>query len=594
MRSIVNFQELTSGLLEFGKSATGQTLIIAGVLLYLSWQMLSPLHFLITDTALRFTQVEQIVAHDWQTLAIDYPQRLFDPELEHLVFTGAAGMVDGQLYLMITPYLPIMAAFFYSILGSGGLGIVPAIGGIFTAVALYKLARFTRLPYPSLILWTTVFATPILIYSVKLWDHTLATALAAWAIYFTVRGLEEERPRSTGFLLAGGACLGLSLGQRPEMYIFVSAVAATFLLLVRPLFRPGLIIAIGGLAGALPIWISQWVWVGHPLGMAFAANILGYGRIASPTTTTDALTTYSQYFLDFVTIIQYFTALPNQKAVAASIYTIIGATIIVLTIRAQPRFLTGLLLLGLAVLSAGYSMWFDFVTREFVAGILPTLPLFVFALVYPGYYGRWVYNQQAYKFVADVALLFLAFTLLFSGSHGGSQWGSRYLLPLYPLLIFMGWFTFASYEKFLGGSNKKAQAAWCFAAISLLLMSIVLQFAGLRTLRLQQQKVGQIQAMVTDLPAEIILTDHYFFPSKMASVKGKLFFYVTTKEDVEKLMLRFAAGGIEQIAIIPVTYFVPEHPPLEIPDRAGGVILREIEPLIYELHWTHKELGRGK
>jgi hypothetical protein len=81
-----------------------------------AWELakgLLPLHFLISDTGLRFIQIQELIANNWQTLAISYPQRVFDPELQHLPYSGAALVIDDQLYLYLSPFFNIAAAFFY-------------------------------------------------------------------------------------------------------------------------------------------------------------------------------------------------------------------------------------------------------------------------------------------------------------------------------------------------------------------------------------------------------------------------------------------------------------------------------------------------
>jgi hypothetical protein len=564
-----------------------QVAVLTGLLFYISWQMLSLRLFLINDTGLRFIQIQEIIANDWQTLAISYPQRIYDTELQHLPYTGAAIVIGEQIFIAISPFFNIATAYFYHTLGSAGLSVVPTLGAVVTAVALFQLGRLTGLPYARVLLWATVFATPILIYSVKLWDHTLSTALSTWAIYFIVRGLQKQ-PRSTLFLLGGGVCLGLGLGQRPEMYPFTLAVAGSLLLTTKLALKPTALVAAGGLLGALPVWIAQWLWVGHPMGMSVGAIFFGYGRAssepisaASVTTVTTAVT---QLSLDLFKAGRFLFDVPDHLTLAASLGLAVGAVIIVLAIRAQPRRMNLALLLGFVILLLSYSIWFHYGSQRFVVGIFPTFPLFVFALAYPGYHGRWAYNQQTYKFVAVTAILFLTLILTLWPAYGGYQWGSRYLLAIYPLLIYMGWFTFASYEKFLGESNKKAQAVWRIMAFGLLVASTLLQFTGVRTLHSIYQELDQIRTIVADLPTDIILTNHYYLASHVASLPEKQIFYVTGEEDIKKLVRRFAAGQIDQIAIIPGTIHVPRHSRLKVPEVVDQITLEEIEPLLYKLH----------
>jgi heme exporter protein D len=373
------------------------------------------------------------------------------------------------------------------------------------------------------------------------------------------------------------------------MYTFALAVAGAFVLTAWPAFKSVFIVAAGGIAGAIPVWLAQWAWVGHPMGISVGAIFFGYGKaISAPVSAASATTaaiTITQQSWRFTKVGNFLLDIQPQDwlATLAAGLILTGAIVLVLSIRSQPRHLQPLLLAALLSLLAGYSIWFHYSLYTWLKGILPTFPLFALALIYPNIRGRWFFKQQAYKFVALTALFFLALMFIFWPAFGGFQWGSRYLLPVYPLLVYMAWHAFATYEQFLGETNRKAQLVWRAVAISLLLISVLLQFSGIRTLRLHHQQLAEVQTVISNLPAEIILTNHYMLGSVMAPLEDKQFFYVTTEEDVEKLARRFAAGGIKQIAIIPGTYFIPDHPPLEIPDRVGDIILQEVEPLIYEL-----------
>jgi hypothetical protein len=318
--------------------------------------------------------------------------------------------------------------------------------------------------------------------------------------------------------------------------------------------------------------------------MVVAPRFLGYGRVTSLATgVTPTITTATSRSFDTYKAGRFLFDVPDHLALIASLCLVAGAALIVLAIRSQPRQLNLLLIVGLTIVLVGYGIWFGYGSRTFVVGLFPTFPLIVFALAYPGYRGRWVYPPLTYKFVAITALLFLTLMLSLWPSYGSFQWGSRYLLPVYPLLLFMGWFTFASYEQFLADYSKRARTLWRLAAICLLLTSTLLQFTGIRTLRSLHQEMGQVQTVIADLPAEIILTNHYYLGSLMAPLPEKQFLYVRTTEDIEKLVRRFAAAGVNQIAIVPGTIHRRGHPPLEVPNRVEHITLYETEPMIYEL-----------
>lgn len=243
------------------------------LLFSLSYFYIKDLNFFVSDIGLRYLQITQLIEHQWQTFAIDYPLRFVDPTFEHVSYYRAYGILDDEIYFFISPFFPLLVSFLYLCLGSAGLPIIPVIGGVTTAWGTYKLAEVSKLRYPLLAFWGTILATPVLFYSLVLWDHTLTTALTTLAVYGVVKGIEQQR-QSTIFW--GGIALGLAVNQRPEAYIFTIALGITLLILSWPKWQPPLTLAIGGVVGALPLWIWQYFWVGHPLGMATAPNLFGY------------------------------------------------------------------------------------------------------------------------------------------------------------------------------------------------------------------------------------------------------------------------------------------------------------------------------
>jgi hypothetical protein len=257
-------------------------LVITAFLLLAAWRITASRTFFTVDTGLRFIQVQEIIRQGWTTIAVDYPGRIYDPNLQHTPFYYAYAVVGDEIFLKITPFLPFLAAILYAQTGPIGLLLLPIAGGVLIAAGLYKLGELFGLRHRLLLLWAAILATPVIFYSLTFWDHTIATALLLWGTCFWVRGLlrqdEQFKPRDW---LAGGICFGLALGQRPEAYLYVTAVGLALLLLAWRQWRTIAWGAAGGFSGALPVWVSQYLWFGHPLGPVMAPVLTDYGRVAS-------------------------------------------------------------------------------------------------------------------------------------------------------------------------------------------------------------------------------------------------------------------------------------------------------------------------
>lgn len=229
-------------------------ILLSLTLFLLAWVSFSSLAFFASDTGLRFLQIRELIAHQWQTFAVDYPARFLDPDLQFTPYYYAYSVIDNQIYLNISHFLPWLASFLYAFLGPVGLSIVPVLGGFLTAVAIYRLGVLAQVKHPHLLLWTVIFGTPIIFYSLELWDHTLAAACAAWAVYGAARGIINGRWQP---LVWGGAAAGIGLGQRPEMYPFALSLGLALIIITWPQWQKWVAFFSGGTAGALPIWFLQ-------------------------------------------------------------------------------------------------------------------------------------------------------------------------------------------------------------------------------------------------------------------------------------------------------------------------------------------------
>ena len=228
-----------------------------------------------SDTGLRLFQAEQLAQNNFQTIAVPYAGEMFDPDWEYIPYYYAYSKVKGEILLNISPFLPYGTAILSNWFGDSARSILPAFGGILTAVAIYLLAKESELRHPLLMMWGTLFATPVLFYSFTFWDHTLGTAFATWGVYFGILGLTRQNLK---FGLIAGIILGLGLGQRPEMYAFALAFGAAFILVAWRRWQLIGVVALGGILGVLLIWFLQYRWVGHPFGMAFAPHFFWLRR----------------------------------------------------------------------------------------------------------------------------------------------------------------------------------------------------------------------------------------------------------------------------------------------------------------------------
>lgn len=521
-----------------------------------------------SDTGLRFIQIRELIANGWQTLAVSYPGRLFDPELNHVPYYFAFSLVGDEIFLEITPFLPWVAAWGYAALGVAGMMLVPALGGVLTAVAIYRLAQLSELPYPHLILWLSVFGTPLFFYSIELWDHTLATAAAAWAVYWLVKGIYQAQKR---WLLLAGMAVGLGLGQRPEMYMFALCLGAGFLLVNGRQWRLLLVVVVGSLLTAAPIWWWQYQMVGHPLGMALATHLLGYGTkpelIASGGDNPWFLKMSRKLFV---------VEARDPHTFIASLSVTVGIVLFLLSVRVERWQRRSLWWAAAAILLFGYALFLvKTLTTHGLNGVLATFPMIVVALLFvPGEVDKRPL-RIVYELVFSITFLFLAGMVLIWPADGGLQWSWRYALPFFPLALYLA---FYNYQVLVHFWQDWRGVVLRRLLVLLVTMTVLLQAAAFHMQVDRHQQSGAVRDGVAALPVEVIITNALYLPTEAAALDDKVFLYVADEAHLPRLIGRFWEQGVTEFAVVPLQFV-----PLPVPEEVDGVMVREKRPFVFEL-----------
>ncbi len=552
-------------------SITVHIILISLVLFSLAWVFFSSLTFFASDTGLRFLQIRELIAHQWQTFAIDYPAQFLDPDLHHTPYYYAYSLIDNQIYFNISHFLPWLASFLYVALGPIGLSVLPVLGGLLTAVAVYKLGVLMQVKHTRLLLWTAVFGTPVIFYSLELWDHTLAAACATWAVYGVALGLINGRWQS---LFWGGVAAGIGLGQRPEMYTFAIALGMALIIVTWPQWQIWATFVGGGIAGTLPIWLLQYRWVGHLFGLTMAANFFDYGRPESY-----PVQPYSGVPISPILKIGrlLFHIQPQTITLGAVFMLIIGIFMLIFSLRLptlrRPLWLgSGLFL---TMLGYGAYIMYTLTQGKMLIGLITTFPLMAFVLANVEQSPSKATTHLIYRLVSSTALIFLGVMLAFWPAFGGDQWGARYLLPVYPLLLLSA---FYGYTTQIQAANQTYAKQLRLLFITLLGTSFILQISGVRNSLIRHNEDVGIQDTLATLPVELILTNSPFFPSAMSSLDDKMFMYVAGAEGLETLIPRLAQNNISRFALIPL-----EAIPINMPKQVGDIRINQISNFIYEL-----------
>ncbi len=209
-----------------------------------------------------------------------------------------------------------------------------------------------------------------------------------------------------------------------------------------------------------------------------------------------------------------------------------------------------------------------------VTGIISTFAFLPLALALPDSIFK-EENGKAGKLVFLAALFFLGLMILFWPATGGKQWGARYWLPAYPLLLYLAGFVYTYLTRNLPASY---QTTLKQMGAAMLCGGLIIQLASLSVLKREIYSSNTIREAIAEMPAQIILTNGPFLPSQALPGNDKIFMYVNDPADIEKLVPRFYEQGIDQFAFIPL-----EIIPLEMPEQVGRHQLEEFSPFHYRI-----------
>lgn len=552
---------------------TGFHLILIFLILFaLGWATISPLVFSTSDAGLRFLQIRSLIAERWHTLAIAYPTEV-DPTFRYAPYYYAYSLVNGRLYFNISPFYPLIASFLYAGFSKAGLAVSPIIGSLLTAWGTVKLAKTAKLPRPNLMMWAAIFATPLLFYSVQVWDHTLGTGLATLGIAFALDGLQKEK---RGAIFVGGMILGLSLGQRPELYVLVGAAGAAWLLINWRNLQRTIPLIIGGLTGALPLFILQQLWVGHPLGMATAANLWGYGRPDSYL----AQTLFGGELPRSIIAGNFLFHIDSHDAAtfSAALATIIGIGLFFFALRIPRYQKKAVLWIATLLILTGTLIWSIIARHNMVTGLISTFPLFGISIVYVSEDEHNQSTHKTYRIIFIICAIYLFAMLTFWPTFGARVWGARYLLTAYPLLLFLAFYNLAAYRSRFPPSLQKTLLT---AFTVLVIASTGLQFLGYRFNQTIVTSLVADRDAAAASPVDVILTNHPFWPALIGPLADKEYYYVKSDADLAYLIPRLYEANARSFTII-----LLESDQLTMPTQLDDIVITQSSPFMFQMTKT--------
>jgi hypothetical protein len=523
-------------------------LSIGGVYLFLLTSLPAD-SFWSNDDGTKFLIAHNLSLRNDFDMYIAYPARDIDPDLKYHPFPPPLGFVmKGKIYGIFSNAFPLFSAFFYKRLSFGGLYILPLFFGLATFALLTLF--FEKEADKMKILLMAAFSTPLFFYSLNFWDHTPAVFFALLAFYWGWRGCTPEGtpnvPTKSSWYLAG-AGLTMALGQifRDEAYGLGLGLFLAVLWWARP--KKGILYYLGGqLGGLLPFWLINIYAFGHPLGphFSFSRHVSHYN--------------YSDFWLVVTRSAGVFwTYLFGMQPALWCGVTLAAATFLALTLSrlyrrgkiSSPLLLAGFCLYGLAALTAlviTIRLPDPILNSQFVNTLFSGTPylLFVFLGI------NLSESREKKKFWAFAGVIIVVHIIFASliPMAGGLQWGMRYLLVLYPLLLLLAYSGARAWQEQFKNKTRIFMTGFF---IFLLLLAFLSQGYGYTLLKLKKEEGRYLWRQVAAESREVLVTDLPWASQEGAAIfYQKKMLYVLSPRELGKLTASLKAKGLKSFSFL--------------------------------------------
>jgi hypothetical protein len=187
--------------------------------------------------------------------------------------------------------------------------------------------------------------------------------------------------------------------------------------------------------------------------------------------------------------------------------------------------------------------------------LLRSFPLvFMFALTGAGL-ARQTREEASGSTAKQLGLMAGGFSVCLWGattSLGGAQWGPRYLLPVFPLLVILA--VQALHRLLAARDRSPLELAAVRVTFALLLTySIVIQLAGVRHLWTAKNDYEALATSVQSVGETVIVTDLWWFPQVTAAIThDETVFLINYGEDdrLVHLLPRFQDSGVRSFTFV--------------------------------------------
>lgn len=462
------------------------------------------------DCAAKFLQMASVRFDHGLRFDVPYVGRSYDPALAAPPLEPMYYDVrDGELRMVWPEPFALAVRPFWAILGWPGLFVVPVACGAATVALSGAVAERIRAGSGWVTAALVAFASPVVLYSVLLWEHTAAVALGMLALFWTVVFVQQGGERGRWRAVAAGAAGGLaSVGVRAETILFAVAllVGAFASLRGRGRWLAPLLGALGFVAGAAPAW---------------AMNLAVNGR-AAPSNAVRNMEPPTLGYLksEPLSIVPDFLAGRLAPHWASWLTTLALAALVAGYVAHRPagrRWPLYVALAAMALLGAASLVEMDATKVDRFHGWLAMSPVLALGFLVPRGTpdGSGARRMLLVTTLAYGALLVVANALNLTpngfGAETNMEWGPRYWLLVFPLAaVLVGVHRDALFDAVRASTSSRAvQAIAVVLSLGLLVVSIDFLRLGWNRIRNTLLAEADVRSALLAQGDRPLLTDAY-------------------------------------------------------------------------------------
>ena len=514
--------------------------------------------FWITDNANKFLQVQALANSRYTDFSIPWPGQIVDPDFIYNPLPYYFTRVEsGKLYSVFSPVFALISALFFTYVGHWGLYLLPALSSLAMLAGLAQVARLVtpRIVVAHVAVLTAGLCTPVFFYSLVFWEHAPAICLGIWSVRYLLQFLADSAPKH---LCLGMAAAGLSVYFRDEFYLLclVLALCTAFYASagrLKILVSSALIL----FAALLPLWLFQWLTIGHPFGYHLSTHL---------STAADWV-----HHLEARPRVFYNLFIASNPIPALSlVLTLPFVLAFVLSPRLAPPALqkavpaySALALISASLSLGGYFFHaspIDYMLKSSNA-LFASAPFVALAFLRSA-------DSDVPPFRRCIWLIALSFATLYAlaapkvGSMG-IHWGNRYLLILYPLFAVLAAGNAIDWLE----RQRPYFSIGVLAVGAVIALSFAAQAYGVSILAEKKAFSYRLNSEMRQRSEEVVITNQRWVPHALCSeFYQRPFFYVATPRHYERLLQRLSDRGYKSYIFLTQNRGGPLQPTVEVDD----------------------------